>query len=139
VNTKVKIADDLNTELTIEKVTQDADLKQLARDAAFMEEEVVIEIVSATTENDPPCVVLNVNGVNQPVWRGVPSPIKRKYLEVLARMKETRYSQLATNYINPEVSNALQPRTGIVYPFQVISDKNPKGAPWLRRILAEAA
>jgi len=139
VKPQVQVTDDLNTELTLEKVTADKDLKALAASAAFMEEVVEIEIVSATSENEPPCVILNVNGTNQPVWRGLPTSVRRKYLEVLARMKETRFSQAPTNYINPEQSNALQPRTGQVYPFQVLSDKNTKGAALLRRILAEAA
>jgi len=141
VNTQTKnvsVAQDENTSLTLDKVAGDKDLAKLARDAAFMEEMVRIEIMSSTNENDPTHVILNVNGVNQPVFRGVPTDLRRKFVEVLARMKQTSYSQRATDYINPERSNELIPRTGLAYPFQVLEDRNPKGAAWLRAILAEA-
>jgi hypothetical protein len=138
VNTKVQVAPDLNTELTLDKVHDDKSLAAAVKEAKFMEEIVEIEIAPDTNENAQPMVVLNVNGINQPVWRGYPTPVRRKFVEVLARMKETRYSQRPTDFINPETSNAMIPRTGQAYPFQVLKDPNPKGYAWLRQILAEA-
>ena len=79
--------------------------------------------------------VLAVNGTNQPVFRDVPTTIKRKYVEVLARMKETKYRQVR-NPIELDRSE-LVPRTGPIYPFEVIRDDNPKGRAWLRSIIAE--
>ncbi len=137
MNAKVVIGPELNRDLTIDTVHMDKPLAEIAADAAFMEEILVIEIAPGNSDNDVPCVILNVNGVNQPIWRGYPVPVRRKYVEVLARMKETRYSQDATNYIEPEKSNQLRPRTGQSYPFQVVQDKNPLGYAWLRQILAE--
>ena len=139
MNTPVKVTADANTGLTLDTIANDKDLKKVVAEAKFMEDVLVIEISPATTDNEVPCVILNVNGTNQPVWRGHATPVKRKFVEVLARMKETRYSQAPTNYINPEISNALQPRTGIAYPFQVLEDQHPNGRAWLRQILAEAA
>jgi hypothetical protein len=137
VNTSVKVAPDENTSLTLDKVTMDKSLSQLARDAAFMEEILEIEIAPSSNENEPSHVILNVNGINCPVFRGYRTPVRRKFVEVLARMKQTSYSQRATDYINPERSNELIPRTSLAYHFTVLSDKNPKGAAWLRAILAE--
>lgn len=135
----VKVARDLNTELSLDAIGADKDLSALAQEAAFMEELVEIEIHPSTSENDPSHVILNVNGVNQPVFRGHPTKVRRKFVEVLARMKQTSYSQRPTDYINPERSNEMIPRTGLSYPFQVLSDPNRKGNAWLRQILAEAA
>jgi hypothetical protein len=33
--------------------------------------------------------------------------------------------------------NNMVPRHALRYPFTVIEDRNPKGGPWLRNILAE--
>jgi hypothetical protein len=137
-NGGLKVAADQNTELTLDRVSQDKSLSAQARDAAFMEEIVEIEVHPSTNENDPSHVILNVNGINQPVFRGYPTKMRRKFVEVLARMKQTSYSQRPTDYINPERSNELIPRTGLAYPFQVLEDRNPKGIAWLRAILAEA-
>ncbi len=124
---------------SIETVSAHTDLTELVAFEKFMEQPMEIEIAAAQSDNEPPCVVLNVNGVNQPVWRGQPVAIRRKYVEVLARMKETRYHQQGMNHLNPEAGNALHARTALVYPFQVLHDPHPKGGEWLRAILAERA
>lgn len=134
----VRVTEDKTPGLTIEPVTANKDLAAIVRDEMFMEEVLVINIAPGQVESDNPCITLNVNGTNQPVWRGYDTPVRRKYVEVLARMKTTGYSQAPTDYINPERSNALQPRTGQVYPFDVLSDPSgAKGTGWLRHILAE--
>lgn len=120
-------------------VAGNVDFRQLAADEAFMEERVTIVIHPTTDENQPGHVILNVNGVNQPVVRGVPTTIKRKYLEVLARMKETKYSQPQRDMANPEYGNQVIGRTALVYPFDVQEDANPKGRAWLQNIMAEPA
>jgi len=120
-------------------VAGNIDFRQLASDEAFMEERVTIMIHPTTDENQPNHVILNVNGVNQPVVRGVPTTIKRKYLEVLARMKETKYSQPQRDMANPEYGNQVMGRTALVYPFDVHEDANSKGRAWLQNIMAEPA
>ena len=67
------------------------DLRDVVNSEAFMNEMVVVVVHPTTDENQPGNFLLNVNGVNQPVMRGIPTLMKRKYLEVLARMKETKY------------------------------------------------
>lgn len=137
---RVNVAPDAGlSEIEPVRANKDLDLKSLAALTAFMEEPVTIEIAAPANESAPNHVVLNVNGVNQPVFFGHPVTIRRKYVEVLARMKQTSFSQRATNYINPEESNQLLPRTALVHPFQLIEDKNPKGRAWLQHIMSEAA
>lgn len=112
-------------------------LKKIVDEEAFMNEVVWVYVHPSTNANDPPHFILSVNGTNQPVFRGEKTPMKRKYLEVLARMKETRYTQPSRDMMNPEVGNQLLPATGVCYPFQILEDKNPRGFPWLQAILSE--
>jgi hypothetical protein len=104
---------------------------------AFMDEKMVIEVSPSPNEEDHPCVILNVNGTAHPIWRGYPVETKRKYVEVLARSKETKYKQPPRDMGDPEKGNALVGRTALCYPFQVLEDKNPKGRAWLAAVLAE--
>ncbi len=136
---QVRVADDLNREISIDTVLgADKPLHQLAQDAEFMEQHIEIMITPAANANEPDVVLVNVNGVNQPMPRGQKINVRRKYIEVLARMKQTNYSQRDADYINPERSNELIPRTGLVYPFAVYRDPaGTKGEAWLTAILAE--
>jgi hypothetical protein len=122
----------------IETVAESADFSKLAADEAFMNEMVEIMVHSTTDENQPSQFLLNCNGVNQPVVRGINMTMKRKYVEILARMKETKYTQHTPNPAAPDVSE-LRARHGLVYPFDLIKDNNPKGRAWLSNVLAEPA
>ena len=77
-----------------------------------MNEPVTIMIHSTTDENQAPHVIVNCNGINQPIIRGVPTEVKRKYVEILARMKETRYTQITPNPAAPDVSE-MKSRTAL--------------------------
>lgn len=129
----VEIIDDSPS---IDPVTGNVDLKKLLDDEAFMEEQVTVMLHPTTNENEPPYAHLNVNGRNQIVPRGTPVRVRRKYVEVLARMKETRYSQHTPNPSEPDKTQLI-PRHGLVFPFNVVEDQNPRGRAWLDHILAE--
>lgn len=105
---------------------------------AFMNEMVTVMVADTTDENVNPMPTPSVNGVMQPIMRGVPTRVKRKYLEVLARCKETKFSQRTANPMEPDRIDMV-PRTAFTYPFQVIEDQNPKGNAWLKAVMAEAA
>jgi len=112
-------------------------LDKLAEDEKFMAEIVEVVIAETTDENLPDHIVLNVNGTNQPIFRGVATKIKRCYLEVLARCKETKYTQVRDP--NQPDRTDLRPRTAHAYPFTVVSDRNPRGGSWLKSVMLEAA
>lgn len=131
----ILITDDAET---IETVAESVDFAQLAASEAFMNEIVTIHVHSTTDENQPPHFLVNCNGVNQPVVRGIDCQIKRKYVEILARMKETKYTQHTPNPAAPDVSE-LRARHGLVYPFDLVNDPNPRGRAWLSNVLAEPA
>ena len=106
------------------------------QEEAFMNELVTVRLADTTDENAAQHIILSVNGTTQPMFRGVAQTIKRKYLEVLARCKESKYTQRTANPNEPDRIAMVQ-RTAFAYPFELIEDKNPKGAAWLANILAE--
>jgi hypothetical protein len=122
----------------VETVSESKDFREMAANESFMNEVVTVLVHSSTDENQSPHVIVNCNGVNQPIVRGVPTAIRRKYLEILARMKETKYTQVTPNPAAPDVSE-MKARHGLAYPFEVIEDANPKGRAWLNNVLAEPA
>lgn len=131
----IEILDDTPT---IDPVSQVADLRELAASEAFMNEMVEVMVHSSTDENQAPHVILNCNGTNQPILRGVPTRVRRKYVEILARMKETKYSQVTRNPAAPDQIDMIA-RHGLAYPFELMHDDNPRGRAWLANVLAEPA
>ena len=128
----------IDDEPVIETVAESRDFSKLAADEAFMNELVTVMVHSTTDENQPNHVVVNCNGMNQPLIRGVPTTVKRKYVEILARMKETKYTQVTRNASAPDQIDRVA-RHGLSYPFDLVEDKNPRGRAWLQNVLAEAA
>lgn len=110
-----------------------------AETLAFMDEVVEVEVATTTDKFEPQFVQLWNDGRIQVIPRGIPTPVKRKYIEVLARMKTDSFRN--EEYRDSDGNNSVRwPKTvGLRYPFAVIRDDNPKGLPWLRKILAEAA
>lgn len=131
----IEIQDD---QPSVDPVVASADLSQIVADEAFMNEMVTVLVHSTTDENQPPHLIVNCNGINMPIMRGMPTVMKRKYLEILARMKETKYTQVTPNPAAPDVTE-LRARHGLAYPFEVQHDPNPKGRAWLANVLAEPA
>jgi hypothetical protein len=122
----------------VQLVSETADFRTLAASEAFMNEQVTIMVHSTTDENQPPQVIVNCNGMNQPIMRGYPTSVRRKYVEILARMKETKYSQVTRNPSAPDQIDMVA-RHGLSYPFDLIEDSNPRGRAWLQNVLAEPA
>lgn len=111
--------------------------KNYADQLAFLEEPVEIMVAEPQDEKESSLVQLFVQGRSQMIIPGQPIIIKRKYLEVLARAKQIRYKPVVKiNDLTGAPVNMMIPRLVLRYNFSVIQDKNPKGAEWLRRILA---
>jgi hypothetical protein len=123
--------------IEIERVTGVSASEEALALEAFMNETVVILVAEDSDEEALPVVTLCVNGTTQPIFRGVPTPVKRKYVEALARAKETKYRQ-ALQDPNDPASITMVPRTALAYPFSVESDANPNGRAWLRELLKQA-
>ena len=102
---------------------------------AFMNEPVMVTVMSGGKDNEAPFVPVSVNGVLQMFRLDVPIVVKRKYLERLARAKEAGYDQTVDDRLG-EKMNQLRQKHSLRYPFQVNRDDNPRGAAWLRAVLA---
>jgi hypothetical protein len=125
-------------EKNVETVSGDAAIRKATMELEkFMNELVVVNVPMTSDINAMPYVHLNVNGTNQIIPRGArPVAIKRMFLEVLARMKETSYRQHQRSAAELEIVTTES--IGQVYPFNVVLDPNPIGHAWLAKVMAEA-
>jgi len=102
---------------------------------AFNEEVLTVLVHDSTNPTDEQIVEVWNGNIPQRFIRGMEQEVKRKFVEVLARAKITTYTQrkLPNNegYANDE-------HTVRKYPFTVTRDPNPRGAAWLKSILASA-
>lgn len=130
IRAKAHGALDVADSVILSKALSDEELKL----EMFMNERVIIVIHESPNEEDLPVVCPMVNGVGQPIVRGYPTPVKRKYVEALARAKETRYKQVQMDANDPS-SLKMIPRTVLAYPFAIERDDNPNGRAWLRDII----
>ena len=102
----------------------------------FMNQLLTIVVADSPFKNSQKVVTPTVNGVNQPIIRGVKTKIKRKYVEALARCRETNYDQVVPDPNRPHVMY-MKPRTVMKDPFTVYEDPHPNGREWLQAILNE--
>jgi hypothetical protein len=124
--------------LDLEQITGGSATTEQIELEAFMNETLVIVVQESADEEALPIVTLTVNGVTQPIMRGIATPVKRKYVEALARAKETKYKQSLSDPSDPS-SIAMIPRSALAYPFVVERDPNPNGFAWLREVLKQPA
>lgn len=105
---------------------------------AFMDESVTIRIGTSTDKNAEQVFELNINGKIEFFRRGETKTVKRYYVDRLARLKETAFAQLEV--LNKEgIKDILhRPSTALKYDFAVVEDRHPRGADWLKHVLAEA-
>jgi hypothetical protein len=108
-----------------------------AQELLFMEEKLEIMILDSTDKNAERVIYVGVNGRNQYFQRNTAQVVRRKFVEALARAKETRYTQ--EEYMDANGDRAIRnhSHTALKYPFTIIRDENPKGAAWLRKVLSE--
>lgn len=111
--------------------------KAYLNELAFMEEELVVMVHESADPNSENPVTVGCNGVFRQFFRGVPMKAKRKFVECLI-VKQGRVT--TPEYVNAggERARAIRQTSAHKYPFSVVEDRNPKGAEWLKRRLAEA-
>lgn len=105
---------------------------------AFNEEVIEIMVHESTDKNAEIVVEVFNGGIPQRFIRGQTQAVKRKFVEVLARAKETRYSQEKVRDDEGNESYRNVPHTALRYPFSVVKDPSPRGGDWLKSVLAEA-
>ena len=143
-----------------EKVTRVGDIiipetplvKAQADALLFSEEPVTILFHQSGERFAAKCTdLIAVNGQKAPIlfsngWvpvgylpRGVPFITKRKFLEVMARSKETKYTTNVIKHddITRPYENHVTPYTSALVMFSILEDKNPNGAEWLTQLLRQ--
>lgn len=121
----------------VERPVDQAKLDELV----FMEEPVTILVHDDPDENADPMPMVGNGGDRNVIYlkRGEEIIVKRKYVEVLARAKITKYSQKKIKDDNGNDKYVHIPRTTLRIPFSVTNDPaGQKGRDWLKGILAEA-
>lgn len=118
--------------LSIEPATTDSLTDGYADELAFMEENIEIMVMETSDENAENPVTVGCNGVFKQFFRGVPTVAKRKFVDCLI-VKSGRVTTPKIRNNAGEDAFAIRQASAHKFPFNVISDRNPKGAEWLRR------
>jgi hypothetical protein len=107
-----------------------------AANLAFMDEMVTIRIGTASDPNAEQVFELNIAGRSELFRRGETKRVRRFYVDHMARMKVTAYSQ--KEVFNAEgIKQYLNvPHTALKYDFAMVRDDNPMGESWLKATLA---
>ena len=146
--TNEKIGQKIEREISVRgeaKITKDTkvepvegpDFEDVVALEAFMNEPVEVFLYEPMREGEEHIVATWVNGVSQYIIRGRPQTIKRKYVEVLARARKVHVSAKGFKTPDGDAKNQISIVSGLQYPFNVLSDPNPKGPAWLKQILGE--
>lgn len=117
----------------IERQTE-RDLLEIAEVEAFMNQILTVYVAKDGAQGAYDVITPNVNGVNQPIIRGMEQKVKRKYVEALAHSRVTSYLQETPDPTKPENFN-MREVTVLTYPFSVHDDPHPKGREWLQNLL----
>jgi len=113
------------------------EFKEKADLLKFMEEPVEV-MIHQTSEKDADMVFdIQVNGRPQIFVRGQTYLVRRKFVEGLARAKPVHYVNEQYTQKDGTFGVRYPSRRGLRYPFTVTEDVNPRGAGWLKAILAQ--
>jgi hypothetical protein len=115
------------------EVVTNAGLSDAVELEAFMHETVEIFVHKGRGPHDLDVIVPCV-GVNQPIVRGYWTPVKRKFVEALARAHSIRYEQKVADPSRPEAFVMVEKKVPD-YPFDVRDDSR-RGKKWLESIYA---
>jgi hypothetical protein len=122
--------------VTLDVIAKDSLNDGYAEELAFMEENIEIVVQEAADENAENPVIVGVNGVFKPFFRGQPTIAKRKFVDALI-VKSSRVTTPKIKNGAGEDAFAIRQTSAHKFPFMVISDPSPRGLEWLRRRMAE--
>lgn len=120
--------------------------KEWADMVAFSRQMVTININDSADKNAENPVFVGNNGEmpmvdGNPGWlfRNKDYTIERRFVESLCRAKITTYTQRDEVAPDGTPHKIMVPHTALRYPFRVVNDPHPRGADWLKAIMAEPA
>lgn len=106
---------------------------------AFMHEKVEVIVHESEDPNAEPHPCIQNGGATQYFIRGKKMWVRRKFIEVLARARSTRYTQLETMDEFGGKKYSMVPHASLRYPFEVTNDPaGEKGRLWLQAIRDES-
>lgn len=105
---------------------------------AFMNELVTIRPATSTDKNAEQIFELTINNRTELFRRGETKTVRRCYVDLLARLKVTAYSQREVTDPSGVRQILNDPHTALKYDFAMVDDKNPMGESWLKATLAMA-
>ena len=120
----------------VEAVTTEALNKGYLDELSFMEDILEVMVQESTDQNAENPVQIGVNGVFAQLFRGVPTKIRRKFVDAMI-VKNTMVK--TPEFIDGSGARAFKitQHHAMKYPFMLVHDPSPKGPEWLRRRLAE--
>lgn len=124
----------------MESRLQDVDSPEFKSKAAMLafNEEPVTVMIHETSERDAQQMFdVSVNNLTVVFKRGETKTVRRKFVEQLARAKPVHYENQEYQRINGDVGVNYVAHRGLRFPFSVIEDRNPKGAAWIKAVLAQ--
>lgn len=110
-------------------------LSKEAEELLFNEEMIDVMLHESTDPNAENPVFTSCNGVPQYFFRGQVQTVRRKYVAILAAVKEHAISTPEYTQADGARATKIQRTSSLKYPFSIISDKNPRGAAWLRSLI----
>lgn len=114
--------------------------KAKAEELKFMEDVLEVEIHESSDQNAEPRFAIYVGGDPFVFERGREFPVKRKFVEGLARAKPVHFR--CEEYVKQaggvaEKAYRYPAHKSVRYPFQVLSDPSPRGREWLQSVLRQ--
>ena len=102
----------------------------------FMEDPVTVHIHTTSDKEAEQVFEVFNNGQREIFRRGETKTVKRKFVNELAIRKAVTYRNSRERDSEGVQQEKYQPVTALRYPFSVVSDPHPRGADWLKAMLA---
>lgn len=119
----------------VQIVERPVDEEKLAM-LAFMEEPVTVHIHTTSDKEAEQVFEIFNNGQREVFKRGETKTVKRKFVNELAIRKVVTYINQKVRDQEGVQQEKYQPVSALRYPFSVVQDPHPRGADWLKAMLA---
>lgn len=103
----------------------------------FMEDMITIHVHDVAEDNADQVFMVGVNGKQEVFKRGETKTVKRYIVETLARAKPVRFRNQEFTMDDGTRAFRYPSNTGLRYPFSIVHDPHPKGADWIKAVLAQ--
>ena len=107
-----------------------------AEELKFMEDELVVRIHKTSNQNEDDPVMCGCNGVPARIFRGVPTKIKRKFVNSILASSLMRVETVEGTNERGEKTTYIKKFSGERYPLSIEFDPNPsKGRAWVEKAI----